>query len=47
MARTKITGRQSEAKVPKPPMHTRSRAAKPPALATPAMKPVAGVGAPW
>src|SRR5580704_11881871 len=46
-ARTQMTGRQSTLAVGKAPRRMRMRAAKPPALATAAMNPVAGVGAPW
>jgi len=46
-AMTQMTGRQSTLMIPNAPTRTRIKAAKPPALATAAMKPVAGVGEPW
>ncbi len=47
MASAHKRGCQSVRSVAKVEKKTRSRAAKPPALAMAVMKPVAGVGAPW
>ena len=47
MAITHTAGCQSARSVPKVEMKTRRSAAKPPALAMAAMKPVTGLGAPW
>ena len=46
-ASTHTAGCQSLRSVPNDETNTRSRAANPPALATAAMKPVAGLGEPW
>jgi len=42
-----MIGRQSVSMTPKEENRTRSKAAKAPALATAAMNPVTGDGAPW
>ena len=42
-----MIGRQSDANTPNDDTNTRRNAANPPALATAAMKPVTGDGAPW
>ena len=47
MATTNRIGFQSTARVPNDEKNTRSSAANPPTLAIAAIKPVAGVGAPW